>query len=172
MKDRFTWEAGEFTVTLPRKKEVGKKYSPDQPRGADGRFGDTGGGDVAGAVVAGATQGGFTVQPYRGTSPKTGYQVAINGHTEEFPSEILQDPVKLAAAIAAHLENNKSVYSKGGKLYIGGWVNTDSGKLVLEPSERISSRAEAISAGQDRNQISIWDNAKGEEIKTGGTGTG
>lgn len=167
-----TWS--DTTARSRRKKEADweTKYSDDQPRDDHGRFAGSGssGGDVAGAVAAGAASGGFTVQPYRGSSPKTGYQVAVNGHTQNLPEAVLHDPVLLAAAIAAHLENNKDVYAKGGKLYIGGWVH--EGQLVLEPSERVSSKADAISLGASRNQIAVWDNAKGEEIQTGGTGTG
>jgi hypothetical protein len=147
------------------------KYSPDQPRDDHGRFGesDSAPGDTAPAIVAGAAQGGFTVHPYRATIPKTGYQVAIQGRTALYPDSILKDTHALHAAVADFVAKNADMYHAGGKYYIGGWP--ENGQLYLDVSERVSDRAEAVRLGGERNQIAIWDNAKGVPIDTGGTGT-
>jgi hypothetical protein len=53
---------------------------------------------------------------------------------------------------------------------VGGWLNNDTGQYILGPSEWVKDRDQAKSLGESRIQIAIWDNAKGEEIPTGGTG--
>jgi hypothetical protein len=147
------------------------KYSPDQPRDDHGRFGegDTPSGDVASAVAAGVASGGFTVHPTRATSPATGYQVAVRGRGSIVSDTVLHDHAALIGALRDVVAKNGDLLKAGGKFYIGGWA--DGGKLYLDVSERMSSRAAAVAAGQDRNQISIWDNARKQEIPTGGTGT-
>jgi hypothetical protein len=147
------------------------KYSPDQPRDDHGRFGegDTPPGDVAGAITAGAAAGGFSVHPTRGTSPATGYQVALQGRGTVIDATVHNDHEALLNAVHDMVEKNQDVLKPGGKFYIGGW--SEGGKLYLDVSERMSARAAAVQAGKDRNQISIWDNARKQEIQTGGTGT-
>ena len=149
------------------------KYSPDEPRDDHGRWTDGGGSEggwVADPTAAGVNPYGFSIHPYRGTSPKTGYQVAMKGHTEHFPESIMlpENREALSKAVFEHREKNPDVYKAGGKVFIGGWVK--DAMLWLEPSERVSSRTEAVRLGQERNQISIWDNALQREIDTGGTG--
>ena len=145
------------------------KYSEAEARDDHGRWSSGGGGgDPVAAVLAGAEQGGWSVHPYRATSPTTGYQVAMKGRTTMLDESILSDKQALAEKITSFIESNKDVLTPGGHVYIGGW--TDSGKVYLEPSERVSSRADAVRMGTERNQISIWDNVRHEEIPTGGTG--
>jgi hypothetical protein len=61
----------------------------------------------------------------------------------------------------------------GGKF--GSGEGATSGPKVgdISASSGMKSRTDrdkAIASGVARNQISVWDVAKGEEIKTGGTG--
>lgn len=152
----------DLSATLP-------KYSADQPRDDHGKWTSDGSGDASGQQLAsGVHPEGFTIHPYRGSAPKTGYQVALTGHTEKHPEAVLNDEQQLAQILLNHRVNNAEVYKRGGNVYVGGWVH--EGSLWIEPSEHFESREQAIQAGVDRNQISIWDNAKGEEIATGGTG--
>lgn len=143
-----------------------RKYSDAEPRDAHGRW--TEGGGLDSVSTAGVSPEGFSIHPYRGTSPTTGYQVAMTGRTEQFPASILDDEPALAAVLRAHREANADLYVAGGNVYIGGWVQ--GGQLWLEPSERVSSRSEAIAAGRGRDQIAIWDNRRQQEIPTGGSG--
>jgi hypothetical protein len=57
-----------------------------------------------------------------------------------------------------------------GKNYLGLWHNKDDGQVYLDVSENIMDEATAISRGESRDQISIWDVANFKEITTGGTG--
>lgn len=142
------------------------KYSEDEPRDDHGRW--TAGGDT-GDLASGVTPAGFSVHPYRGTSPTTGYQVAMTGRAEFYDPAILDDHAALTEALLAFRNKNADVLTPGGHVYLGGWVQ--DGKLWLEPSERIASRADAVRLGIERNQVSVWDNARAEEVPTGGTGT-
>lgn len=147
-----------------------------EPRDADGRWG-TGDGDSAhsDAAIEAAATGieespwhGGTFDPQTASSPTTGFQVAITGHTAQFPEDIVNDHAALTAALHGFVQQNDSVFKENSNMYIGAW--TDSGKLWLEPSENIQDREQAVALGTDRDQIAIWDNVKGEEISTGGSG--
>ena len=117
---------------------------------------------------------GFTVHPYSGRVPRSGYQVAVPNRTEFHPGSILGHREAMARLIVSHRQNNSDLYRPGGHHYIGGWRAphpvTGDDTLWLEPSERIGSRSEAVNKGRSNNQIEIWDNRKGEPISTGGTG--
>jgi hypothetical protein len=149
------------------------KYSVDQPRD-HGRFGFSEGAALTGQVQAGALGGGFTIG-----APTTGFQVAIPGHATTVGFAAWHDTAKLAMAIHDHLTANQSVYAQGGEVHLGGWLSpgleegsSREGALIIEPSEQVASREEAIKLGVARDQVSIWDNANRVEIQTGGQGAG
>lgn len=107
---------------------------------------------------------GFSVAP-NGKVPTTGFQVAVQGRTEPQPLD-LND---IAGHVAAHVAKNADIY-RDPRYFIGGWNSPYTGKVHLEPSQNVSNRAVAVGLGKARNQVSIWNNAKGEDIPTGGTG--
>jgi hypothetical protein len=55
---------------------------------------------------------------------------------------------------------------------VGIWHDTDPkhDEIVLDVTEKFDTQDEAVKAGVDRNQQSIWDVVGKQEIKTGGTG--
>jgi hypothetical protein len=107
---------------------------------------------------------GFSVSP-SGAVPETGYQVALHGHTDAEPLDL----DNIAAHVRAHVEANRGVYASPNT-YIGGWNSPYTGKVHLEPSRNIPYPSIAKDLGKARNQHSIWNNGKGEEIRTGGSG--
>lgn len=133
-----------------------------QLRDAHGRFA-TAGGAMSGKVHP----EGFSLDPHTGRAPTSGYMVAVPGHTHQYPESVMHDRHQLAAAIDKFLTEERDVFKKPG-VHLGGWVS--EGKLWLDPSENIESRAEAVKAGKSRDQLAIWDVAGGREIGTGGTG--
>lgn len=147
------------------------KYSATQPRDDHGRWSQGGSAasdrDLGTQAAEGVRQGGFSLHPYRGGAPKTGYQVALKGMTQQFPMQRVTKTA-LVKAIREFRHTHRDLMTPGGRFYIGGWVH--EGTLFLEPSERVSRRADAIRLGQERDQISVWDNAGFHEIPTGGTG--
>jgi hypothetical protein len=116
-------------------------------------------------VIAKNAQTGFSVRHDTGEMPSRGYQVAVEGRTEQEPLN-LKD---VAGAVAAHVAKNSDLYANP-RMYIGGWNSPYTGKVHLEPSQNIGTRLRAIREGTARNQVSIWDNKRGRDIKTGGTG--
>ncbi len=141
------------------------KFNPDEPRDRRGRW-TTEGGLLAPEVAR--SPEGFSVS-LAGDAPVAGFMVALGGrHTHVYPAGDLRSEAKLAADIDAMLRAERETFARPG-MYLGGWVN--GGKLWLEPSENIASREDAVRAGQERDQIAIWDVERGEEIGTGGTGS-
>jgi len=63
---------------------------------------------------------------------------------------------------------NSDVLQKDS-MHLGSWAD-ETGKVHLDVSEKVPSRATAIKLGRARNQMSIWDNARKKLINTGGTG--
>lgn len=122
--------------------------------------------------------GGFTHHPSKGT-PTSGY--IVSSATSEKRGKVIDladSNVDVKAEVSAYLRKNEG--NLGPNEYIGGYIERADPKdgekegkhvaLHLDISNHFADKAEAIKLGQQRNQISIWDVAKGEEIKTGGTG--
>lgn len=122
---------------------------------------------------------GASLLVINGQSPTSGYVVAIPEH-----GKIIDQ------AEARELYGVKGGDNWGARLEVASWVLdmipvVDShatpitltlgswrheGKLYLDLGQVYADRDAAIAAGIERNQIAIWDVAKGEEIPTGGTG--
>lgn len=120
-------------------------------------------------------QGGFTVHPFTGKSPTTGYQVGVDGRTmtpTPTKDEFLHgDPKKLKAQIKNWLKQNADIFASNPQMHVGGWLDTNTGLVHLDPSLYVKDKKIAKSLGQKQNQIAIWDNANGVEISTGGKGS-
>jgi hypothetical protein len=108
---------------------------------------------------------GFTMRLKDGEAPPNGYQVSIPGHA-------LAKPLGSAGSGEAELQAWAMQHSAALKQagHVGGYHNDVTGNFEIEPSQNIGNRNAAIRTGTSRNQVSIWDNRKGREIKTGGTG--
>lgn len=110
---------------------------------------------------------GFSVTP-QGEMPTKGYMVAAPGR-----SQVLSDSdLRSAGAkgiIEAYARQHADALRQPGA-HIGGWKDTESGKVYLDIAHNIPHRSQAVKAGKDRNQIAIWDVKRKREIRTGGTG--
>ena len=100
--------------------------------------------------------GGVTYDVAAGKPLTTGYAVALG-----------RRPLKATAMTAAALK--KYANANPDAPVVGVWKD-ENDVYWIEPSEVIADRAQAIKLGKERNQISIFDLDKGEEIQTGGTG--
>lgn len=144
------------------------RYTDDQPRDEHGRWTDGGGG--ASDVVAAAEQGGGTIDPKTGTEATTGYAVAYPERSAITPDEqFLGDHENAVAVTKAWLQENADVFDDPG-VHIGVWHDVEHHEVVLDPSQVVSDRAEAIKLGVERDQQSIYHLDSGQEIPTGGTG--
>jgi hypothetical protein len=172
-------KAERVLVDLPEE-EVSKKkdltdltkYNPHHD--ASGRFASGGGG--MGAGVASSilervkANGGLSVNMVNGSEPTSGYMVAKGTeYGKTVSAEDFYDPQKGPKILADYMKENKADLGTG-KNYLGLWHNTEDGKVYLDVSENILDKGAAITAGQSRDQISIWDVANFAEVQTGGTG--
>ena len=142
--------------------------------GSTGRF-TTGGGGMGAGVASSIldrvkANGGLSVNMVNGSEPTSGYMVAKGTeYGKTVSAEDFYDPEKGPKILADYMKDNKADLATG-KNYLGLWHNTEDGKVYLDVSENILDRGAAITAGQSRDQISIWDVANFAEVQTGGTG--
>lgn len=146
---------------------VMNKYSPDQMRDDHGRFSSEGlsGGDAKDLV----SSDGFSINGTTFESASEGFMVARvrDGVVLDTPN------VKTASeALRGFMNTHKEVFAKDPTLYVGGWLEKETGKLWLEFSDNIADESKAFELGQLRDQISIFDVKSGTTIETGGTGGG
>ena len=118
--------------------------------------------------------GGMTIKLPDGTSPTDGYMVAHSNRITIFPSvEEFADPVKSEQILKNYYNANKDLFEKGDH-YLGVWHNPDTGQIHLEVSQNIADEAEALFAGRERNQYSVYAlNPRPRQkrfVYTGGTG--
>jgi hypothetical protein len=116
--------------------------------------------------------GGATISNI-GRTPMTGFIVATDPKLGKVvDGEDFRDLDKARQILGDYIFANKETL-RGDNKYLGLWHNTNGGadEVHIDIVERIGSRTEAIQAGRARNQISIWDLNRSEEIPTGGTGS-
>ena len=116
-----------------------------------------------------AQQGGFSVKNTTFDGPRQGYMVARVGGGKTVPA---QNTEEVANAIRAFLDENAEAFKQDPELYFGGWFNKKNKEIYLDLSDNVATEEIAVRLGSPeyRDQISIWDVAKGDEIQTGGTG--
>lgn len=72
--------------------------------------------------------------------------------------------------LARYIQENADLLAKKD-FALGGWYDTDSGKIYLDVSIVTPDKARAITIGKKLNQKAAFDLSKFEEIPTGGDGT-
>jgi hypothetical protein len=159
--------------------DILKRYSPDEPRDARGRWTELYGGGKSRAEMmkeAIKTGGGFTVEYYTMRPLKSGYSVgAYPELSTSFPAEELNE-----GAVREWLNKNKKTLRSDPHIKVGGWLDETTGKIwldVVKVYPRKADKAAAVKKGKEKNQISIadlwaitrgdWDHAL---IECGGTG--
>lgn len=112
--------------------------------------------------------GGLSVKLIDGSEPIKGFMVATDSKFGAVVDEKdFFDPAKTEDILNDYLLKHQAELGKENN-YLGLWLN--DGKVYLDVSENIEDKEAAIKAGQDRDQISIWDVAAQDEVPTGGTG--
>jgi hypothetical protein len=162
----------------------------EQDRAENGQFG-SGGGHGAKMVDEVLAKGGVTTHPNAAQpTPTSGIMVsrAVEeklGHVIDIQAMANADPPPTASELHAQVSAEANAWldkalpaavALGPDHYIGGWAEKDkSGDIKaihLDVSQRFDKgdREKAISAGRERNQVSVWDLDNAQEISTGGTG--
>ena len=113
--------------------------------------------------------GGLSISMVDGHMPDKGFMVAKPPEFSQVVDEAdFFDSVKGPKILAEYMKKNRADLGRGGKDYLGTWLN--GGKIYLDVSQNMMNREEAIRVGRERNQKAIWDVINQVEIDTGGTG--
>jgi hypothetical protein len=137
------------------------KYDPSQPRDPKGRFGSRLGN------LASQAESGFSVRAVDFKTPTRGYMVARpeGGVVLDAP-----DLESTKQGLKDFMAQNKARFAEDPTLFIGGWKDSNTGKLYLELSDNVASKRIATELGTRRDQVAVWDVVSSREIGTGGTG--
>lgn len=140
---------------------ISTKYDRDQPRKPNGQFGSSIG------SLASQAEGGFSVRAVDFKEPTRGYMVARpeGGVVIDAP-----DLESTKQGLKDFMAQNKERFASDPTLYIGGWKDSNTGKLYLELSDNVASKRIASELGTRRDQVAVWDVVGKREIGTGGTG--
>jgi len=108
------------------------------------------------------TTGGFSIHPITTQSPTTGYMVSVVPE-----SETILDSYEgvTEEAVAKFFEQNKKQFDGRPTLHLGGWVDTNTGKVYLDLSEKFDDIDAAIDSAESTNQLAIWDLNDKKEIR-------
>jgi hypothetical protein len=137
------------------------KFDPSQPRDPKGRFGSRLGN------LASQAESGFSVRAVDFKTPTRGYMVARpeGGVVLDAP-----DLESTKQGLKDFMAQNKARFAEDPTLFIGGWKDSNTGKLYLELSDNVASKRIATELGTRRDQVAVWDVVSSREIGTGGTG--
>jgi len=99
-----------------------------------------------------------------------GYMVGGERDTKgaQIPSTIVPSSEFGEQHVAEAANKIRGATGNRARTHLGAWE--DSGKVYLDAASVTKRPGEAIRKGRARNEISIWDNKRMKEIKTGGTG--
>ena len=157
-------------VEIIRANSVIKHGTHDQKTHGNWATGGMGAGVADSILLRVRENGGLSVNMVDGSEPTSGYMVAKGAQFGSVVSaDDFYDPIKGPKILADYFKKHKKELGRG-KNYLGLWHNKDDGQVYLDVSENIQDRERAISAGQNQDQISIWDVTNFAEIETGGTG--
>lgn len=146
-----------------------KEWSEElHPRDEHGRFGDGNPGlDIPN--LAHEAGEGFSIDPHTGRSPTTGFMVARSMYGAVIDTKNEEDTAK---ALRDYADKHAHLFDEDKSLYLGGWRNSENGKLYLDVVDNVANESDAVALGRNRDQISVFNIETFTEIPTGGTGEG
>lgn len=113
---------------------------------------------------------GGSINPRTGKDVQEGYAVATGTHSSITPAaEFFANPEKV---FKDWIKSGVATEFKNPAVHVGLWYDKEHGEVVLDPSEQVMNREDAIKLGRSRDQQGIFDlKPKGEGyIDTGGSG--
>lgn len=111
--------------------------------------------------------GGATFNINTGEEPTSGTAVALHGHEKivnfltESPSEILDI---INYSVKGFIKDNAELLAEEDH-NIGGWIDSETGKLYLDVVEVIHNRETAIRTAVANRQIAVYDLDNKEEFR-------
>jgi hypothetical protein len=112
---------------------------------------------------------GFSMKITNGESPTTGFMVSHESPSLIMDSKEFFNNDKGVQAMKDFVETNHQLLVTDGN-YLGGWHDSESGKIFIDVSTNVQDKSAAVALGQQNNQISIYDVSGGTTVSTGGTG--
>jgi DNA topoisomerase I len=137
------------------------------PRDDRGRWTD-GGTQMSGAMREAVSDtlmgrlrssGGFTYQPFTLDSPKEGYALSIVRDKERVLTGTVTEK-----DVADYLAEHDQVLRDNPNAYLGGWVDTETGKVYLDISIVERNLDKAVKLAKEHGQEGIYDLGKFETI--------
>lgn len=101
--------------------------------------------------------GGCTIDPVTGSTPTTGYALAVPGF-EQVTEPGFWD---LADIVADYVRDNRSQLAPFGR-YLGTWEH--DGRLYLDVVQVVTDRDDALALAESRGELAIYDLSAGVEI--------
>ena len=113
---------------------------------------------------------GATISMIGAKEPTSGFWVAKGWpNAAQVDIKDFEDRDKAAKAVSSFIKNNRDLLARPEN-YLGIFKDSSTGTVDFDVSEHMNDRETASSAGQARNQKSIWDISAGEPLDTGGSG--
>lgn len=105
--------------------------------------------------------GGSTASPWSTTTvPATGYMVG--GWVQEVT--VARESFS-ERTVHAFVQRNFSAFSENPSLFVGAWLNTETGCVHLDAAAHFPRLNEAEAAGRERGEIAIFDLSSKTEIR-------
>jgi SPP1 gp7 family putative phage head morphogenesis protein len=161
VKEFKRWLADE----MPRTTE---NYSPDQSRDDHGRF-STGGVEASSLVKKVWQTGGFTYNPAKSKSPRSGVIVSLPRDAGwEHPVSDKEFKHHGRKIVREYMEKVRGAIREGEihdpKAHVGAWHDTETNRVVLDVNQVYNNKSEAKNVGIKREQDAIFDIGTGELI--------
>lgn len=119
------------------------------------------------AVSATFRDGGYSVN-YVGRKPRSGYMVGgmtvVTGkYRRNVPTTMIVDgnPAAAKQGIKDFYDKHRETLKQPGN-YLGTW--RDGGKVYIDISQRVPTRAKALVLARDRNELAVYDVKRGVSI--------
>lgn len=120
-----------------------------------------------------ATSGGFSSRPFAEPSePTTGTMVSLPvsaGLNLTLDLATLSEE-ELRAVLKPWLRKALLYLVEHPNTYLGGWYDSERGRLHFDVSDRYEDRMQAMKVGMERNQLAVYCIEEHKEYSTGGTG--
>jgi len=150
--------------------ESNKQSLVDIGKGKNAPVGETFGqitGKELGEIVSKIKEGGITFDMIK-KSPRSNEPLfAVSIYPEN--SVILDRKNFTTKDVYEFIRKNRKMLDKPNH-FLGGWYDTESGKIYLDVSIAVKDKTKAVSLGKKFNQKSVFDLMSLKEINTGGTG--
>lgn len=142
----------------------GGKFADFVGGGSGGGGGAGGAAERAASTVAGPTlaKGGATYNLRSKKAPQSGY--AVSPYPERSKSVSVDEFKKGGRTVVRDYVNENYDLLQQPKHYLGTWHDAQSGKVYLDVTVIERTRDRAFALATERDQIAIFDLAKGEEI--------